>query len=461
MANILILDDDKVLSKMLFEQMENNGHSATMTHTLAKGLHSAKSAPFDIVLLDVELPDGNGLEHIPNFRKSPSKPEVIIITGQGEADGAERAVISGAWSYIEKPHVIRELDLHLARALQYRKEKQKIQKIPVALKRDRIIGSSTVLNTCLDQVARAAASDVSVLVTGPTGTGKELFAKAIHENSARYNENFVVVDCAALPEALIESTLFGHIRGAFTGADKGQDGLVKHAHQGTLFLDEVGELPLSIQKTFLRLLQEHEYRPVGSSRHQFSNFRLVAATNRDLEAMVREGSFRSDLLFRLEAFTLPLPPLKERLEDIRELVTYFISQLCERYNTESKGIGTDLIETLAAYEWPGNVRELYQTIEQLFTNPSLGPTCFSIHLPEKFRILQLRAGFKNRQTLSPSPQTPQELLTWRIFKEQCEKEYVSKLRSTAEGNVSRACKLSGLSRTRLYQLINKYELPFS
>ena len=461
MANILILDDDKVLCKMLCEQMENKGHATVATHTLATGITAAKVEPFDVVLLDVELPDGNGLEHIPCFRKSRSEPEVIIITGQGEADGAEHAVISGAWSYIEKPHVIRELDLHLTRALQYRKEKQKIQKIPVALKRERIIGSSTVLNSCLDKVARAAASDVSVLITGPTGTGKELFAKAIHENSARYNENFVIVDCAALPETLIESTLFGHVKGAFTGADKGQDGLVKHAHEGTLFLDEVGELPLSIQKTFLRLLQEHEYRPVGSSHHQFSNFRLVAATNRNLEEMVKEGSFRDDLLFRLEAFTLQLPPLKERLEDVRELVTYFISQLCERYNTESKGIGTDLIETLTAYDWPGNVRELYQTIEQLFTNPSLGPTCFSIHLPEKFRILQLRAGFKGREPLPCSPQKTEELLPWRVFKEQCEQEYIDKLRSTAQGNVSRACKLSGLSRTRLYQLINKYDLPFS
>ena len=461
MANILILDDDKVLCKMLCEQMESNSHTATMTHTLATGIAAAKSAFFDVVLLDVELPDGNGLEHIASFKRTRSEPEVIIITGQGEADGAERAVISGAWSYIEKPHVIRELNLHLTRALQYRKEKRKIHTVPVALKRDRIIGSSKVLNICLDQVARAAASDVSVLITGPTGTGKELFAKAIHENSARCNENFVIVDCAALPETLIESTLFGHVKGAFTGADKGQDGLVKHAHQGTLFLDEVGELPLSIQKTFLRLLQEHEYRPVGSSRHQFSNFRLVAATNRNLEDMVEEGSFRNDLLFRLEAFTLQLPPLKERLEDIRELVTYFISQLCERYNTESKGIGTDLVETLSAYDWPGNVRELYQIIEQLFTNPSLGPTCFSIHLPKKFRIVQLRAGFKGREDTPGSPQTSDKLLPWRAFKEQCEKEYVLKLRSTAQGNVSRACKLSGLSRTRLYQLINKYELPFS
>ncbi|THB70397.1 MAG: sigma-54-dependent Fis family transcriptional regulator [Desulfobulbaceae bacterium] len=461
MSDILILDDDTELCMMLHERVKKRGHIATVTHTLETGVRTAEANSFDVILLDVDLPDGNGLEYIQRFKNCPSAPEVIIITGQGEADGAENAIINGAWSYIIKPHVIRELDLHLTRALQYRKEKQKITPVPVSLKRNRIIGTSKGVSKCLDQVARAAASDVNVLITGPTGTGKELFAKAIHENSERNSQNFVIVDCAALPETLIESTLFGHVKGAFTGADKEQDGLVKHAHQGTLFLDEVGELPISIQKTFLRLLQEREYRPVGSPRHQFSNFRLVAATNRNLEAMVQEGTFRSDLLFRLEAFVINLPPLKERIEDVRELVTYFISQLCERYNTESKGIAPDLIETLSAYDWPGNIRELYQTIEQLFTNQSLGPTCFSFHLPEKFRILQARASVDSMQNQPELVDAKQNLPSWRSYKEKCEEEYLVKLRSESESNVTRACKLSGLSRTRLYQLIEKYELPFS
>jgi len=462
MADILILDDDQDLCQMLYEQMVNSGHTAVTCHNLASGTTLAQQHHFDVVLLDVELPDGNGLEYIPRFKNSPSEPEVIIITGQGEADGAECAVLSGAWSYIEKPYVIRELALHLTRALQYRKEKKKIRQVPVSLKRDQIIGSSAHLSRCLDQVARAAGTDVSVLITGETGTGKELFAQAIHENSTRNKKNFVVVDCAALPESLIESSLFGHVKGAFTGADTQQDGLVKQAHMGTLFLDEVGELPLTMQKTFLRLLQENEYRPVGSSQKKHSDFRLVAATNRNLEEMVKAGTFRSDLLFRLDAFTLQLPPLKERKEDIRELVTYFISRLCERYNIESKGIGTDLIETLCAYDWPGNVRELYQTIEQLFTNPTLGPTCFSIHLPEKFRILQLKSGLQNKTKPAPTIQPPDAALqTWRQFKEQCEREYLLKLKTLSAGNVSHAWRLSGLSRTRLYQLINKHNTPFS
>ena len=459
MATILIIDDDSVLCSMLNEQLTDAGHETDTAHTLTEGLHHAEKREFDVVLLDVQLPDGNGLEHIAAFKRAPTEPEVIIITGQGEADGAERAVRCGAWSYIAKPHVIRELDLHLARALQYRFERQRTKEVPVALKRRRIIGSSPELSRCLDQVARAATADVSVLISGATGTGKELFAKAIHENSRRASGNFIIVDCAALPENLIESTLFGHVRGAFTNADRDHDGLVKHAHQGTLFLDEVGELPLALQKTFLRLLQEHEYRPVGSSKQHYSDFRLVAATNRNLDELAATGGFRADLLFRLKAFTIELPALKDRLEDLPDLVTFFMNDICRRYGMENRGIGSDFLETLAAYDWPGNVRELSQVMEQVFTNPALGPTCFSVHLPESFRIQQLRAGFEDvRPTTRPSEST---LPAWRIFKDQYEVDYLYRLRTVSGGDIGVACRLSGLSRSRLYQMISKHDLPFS
>lgn len=453
MAHILIVDDDIILTEMLAGQMRVSGHSTEAVHTLGDGLKAARHGSFDIVLLDVQLPDGNGLEKVVNFKKVHSNPEIIIITGQGEADGAEKAIISGAWCYIEKPHVIRELSLHLTRALQYRQEKMKVFEVPVALKRKNIIGSSPAINKCFDQVARAASSDVSVLVSGATGTGKELFAKAIHENSGRSDKNFVIVDCAALPETLIESTLFGHVRGAFTNADRDQDGLVKHAHGGTLFLDEVGELPLSTQKTFLRLLQEREYRPVGSSQQLHSNFRIVTATNRDLEGMVREGKFREDLLFRLQAFTIQLPSLVERREDIRELVLFFIARLCDRYGLENKGVAADFIETLSAYDWPGNVRELYQTIEQVFTNPLLGPTCFAVHLPNKFRVIQARAVFAHKKA---GHNDADMLPSWREYRETSEKEYLTKLMSSSRGNTSQACRIANISRTRYYQLLQKY-----
>lgn len=462
MAKILIIDDDHVLTQMLFEQLEANGHDAIPAYTLAGGLALLEQELFDIVLLDVQLPDGNGLEYIPVITTFSSKPEVIIITGQGEADGAEKAVVSGAWSYIEKPYVIRELSLQLARVLQYRREKQKVTAIRVSLKRDAIIGSSPAIKKCLDQVARASSSDASVLVTGATGTGKELFARAIHENSNRADKNFVVVDCASLPETLIESTLFGHVKGAFTNADSSQDGLVKHAHGGTLFLDEVGELPLNIQKTFLRLLQEHEYRPVGSTKQQYSDFRVVAATNRDLKACVKEGKFRNDLLFRLQAYTIELPELKSRLEDVRELVLHFVSKLCQRYGLEIKGIAADFAETLLNYDWPGNVRELYQAMEQVFTHPHLGPTCFAIHLPEKFRIQQARAGVKSKNSLPTAMEKAGKTVpTWSAYKQKCELDYLSELKLAAGGNVTEAARISQISRTRLYQLLEKYNISFS
>jgi two-component system NtrC family response regulator len=460
MAKILIIDDDRVLADMLLEQLEAGGHAAEPAYTLTAGLDLLRQGLFDIVLLDVQLPDGNGLEYIPIITACASKPEVIIITGQGEADGAEKAVVSGAWSYIEKPYVIRELSLQLTRVLQYRREKQRVVAIPVSLKRDAIIGSSPAIKKCLDQVARASSSDASVLVTGATGTGKELFARAIHENSARAEKNFVVVDCASLPETLIESTLFGHVKGAFTNADSSQDGLVKHAHGGTLFLDEVGELPLGIQKTFLRLLQEHEYRPIGSTKQLYSDFRVVAATNRDLRECVEKGTFRNDLLFRLQAYTIDLPELKSRLEDVRELVLHFISKLCRRYELEIKGIAADFTEALLAYHWPGNVRELYQTMEQVFTNPLLGPTCFAIHLPEKFRIQQARAGVKAKSSL-PRKEVGKTLPTWSAYKKTCELDYLGELKLVAGGNITEAARISEISRTRLYQLLEKHQLSFS
>ncbi|BHH84866.1 sigma-54-dependent transcriptional regulator [Desulforhopalus sp. 52FAK] len=462
MANILIIDDDQVLANMLLDHIGAKGHDVTVKHRLVEGLAELQETQADVVLLDVQLPDGNGLDYIEAIAGAPSRPEIIIITGQGEADGAERAVLSGAWSYIEKPYVIRELPLQLTRVLQYREEKERVMKIPVALKRHNIIGDSVGINSCLDQVARAASSNVSALITGATGTGKELFAHCIHENSDRAGENFVVVDCAALPETLIESTLFGHVKGAFTNADTASDGLIKHAHKGTLFLDEVGELPMSIQKTFLRLLQEHEYRPVGSSKHLYSDFRVVAATNRNLKECVTKGTFRADLLFRLQAYTIELPLLKDRLGDVRDIVLHCVARLCSRYGLEIKGVAADFIEALEAHDWPGNVRELYQTVEQVFTHPNLGPTLFAIHLPPEFRVIQARAGVKFQADSGAAAVEGAELslLPWSEHKIQCEHDYLTTLARISGKNVAQAARLSKISRTRLYQLISKHGIDF-
>ena len=462
MDKILIVDDDKKLCRMLTLRMQRKGFDVFGAHTLTEGLNKANANLFDVIFLDVEMPDGDGLEFLTKFKKNPSFPEVIIITGQGDPDGAEKAIKNGAWGYVEKPDVLSEIDLHLDRALQYRKEKKRAQMIPLQLKRKNIIGSSPKLSFCLDLLAQASVSDISVLISGETGTGKELFARAIHENSRRSSQNFVVVDCASLPETLIESTLFGHVKGAFTGADKTVEGLVKQADGGTLFLDEIGELPLNTQKSFLRVLQERSYRPVGATQEKFSDFRLVAATNRDLKEMVKAGTFREDLLFRLQTFFINLPPLRERVEDIKELATYFVDKFSERYGqTETKGFGPNFLPALASYDWPGNIRELHRALEQAFTVAFNSPTLFANYLPETIRINQARKLVKGK----PRTSKPQEdidlaagLASWREFKDHCEKEYLVKILLQANGNISSASKMAGLSRTRFYQLLTKYEL---
>jgi len=461
MAEILVVDDDTMLCEMLVEQLKRKGHQPCGVLTLSDGVKEVMAGRFDVVFLDVQMPDGNGLEFLPRFKAAPSSPEVIIMTGKGDPDGAEQAIKSGAWGYIEKPHVIRDLFLHLTRALEYREEKNRVKVVPVALKRENLVGNSPAMTACLDQIAKAAVSDISVLITGETGTGKDVVAKTIHENSSRSGKDLVVVDCTALPETLIESTLFGHVQGAFTGADKAADGLIKQADGGTLFLDEVGELPLPLQKAFLRVVQDHRYRPVGGTQMILSDFRLIVATNRDLNKKVEEGNFRSDLLFRLQAFSIHLPPLRDRLDDIRELTVYYLEKLCRRYGLEAKGVTPGFIEALCAYNWPGNVRELFQTLEEVLVNTMQIPTLFARHLPTQFRILQAQAGIKATRADKADVvrnEARKTLQTWRQHKDDMEKNYVRKLLLQANGNVNAACEISGLSRTRLYQLLNKYDL---
>ena len=461
MAEIFVVDDDVTLQKMLIRQLQISGHQASSASTLTEGIKQAAAGKYDIILLDVTLPDGNGLEYLSRFKDVSSSPEVIIITGKGDQDGAEKAILSGAWAYVEKPNVIRDLILHLTRALQYREEKNRVDKVPVVLKRDNIIGNSPLLIKCLDQVAQAAFSDVSVLITGETGTGKELFARAIHENSQRAAHKFITVDCAALPRNLIESILFGHVKGAFTGAETNREGLIRLADGGTLFLDEVGELPLSIQKTFLRVLQEHAYRPVGSTNEEYSDFRIVAATNIDIKNCVAQGTFRSDLLYRLNACSVTLPPLRKRKEDIKPLTREFLARMCDRSSLQCKGIAFDFIEHLESYDWPGNVRELQQTLEHVVACTAQTPTLFAKHLPEHFRIRQAQAAIQSPPSSINNSAVPAESSVpspWHAYKSDCEQKYIYDLMRYAQGNVTLACQVSRLSRTRLYQLREKYNL---
>lgn len=312
MADILIIDDDRDVSDMLVEMVTRMSHRPESSFTLKDARQKILANDYDVIFLDVRLPDGNGLDILPLIKDMSSVPEVIIITGHGDSDSAELAMKSGVWDFIQKPCSLSSMRLVLTRAIQYREKKGLATKPPVLLKKDNIIGNSPSLRACFDLVAQAAQSDINVLITGETGTGKELFARAIHDNSQRADKSFIVVDCAAMPDSLVESMLFGHEKGAFTGADRSREGLIKLAHKGTLFLDEIGELPPLIQKSFLRVLQEHRFRPIGSSGEEQSDFRLIAATNRKLDRMVANGQFRTDLLFRIQALTIELPLARKK-----------------------------------------------------------------------------------------------------------------------------------------------------
>ncbi len=465
MINILIIDDDKMMCEMMARIVKDIGYNVTYKHTLADGLKEVFSKTFDVVMLDVRLPDGNGLDVISKIKEVSYSPEVIIITGAGDPDGAELAINCGAWDYIEKPASIKHMTLPLISALEFRKGK-KAKRIPVLLKRENIIGNCPKMMEALEQLAQAASIDTNVLITGETGAGKELFARAIHENSNRAGGRFVVVDCAALPGSLVESILFGHEKGAFTGADKTKEGLIKQAAGGTLFLDEIGELPLSTQKAFLRFIQERQFRSIGGKEEKRIDFRLISTTNRNLDQMVQADLFRSDLLFRLKSFIIKVPPLRERVKDIKDIITYYTNKFCSIYGIETKGFSPDFFEAMAKYNWPGNVRELINTLEHVLAKTRYEPTLFSFHLPTQIRVkiaktsISESKGSNNEAAQGNSSEIIdlKNIPKFKKFREDMDYQYLKKLMSDTKGSKKEAIQLSGLSRQRLYELLKKYNL---
>ncbi len=460
MIKVLIIDDDPKICMFFSRLIEQMGHNPYIANTLSDGTIQSKNENFDLILLDLELPDGNGLEILPDLLKISSKPEVIIITGTGDVRGAEMAFKYGAWDYVQKPFLLDEVSLPITRALQYRKEKQ-TTKLPVPLIRSNIVGESNAVRKCLEDVAKASITDASILITGETGTGKELFARAIHGNSHRASKPFIAVDCGALPETLVESTLFGHEKGAFTGAQAKQDGLIIQAEGGTLMLDEVGDLPLIVQKTFLRTLQERCVRPIGGKSEKPVNFRLVAATNLDLDKMVEEKLFREDLLYRIRAIGIKLPPLRERGKDIEEITIKKVHELAQRYSIETKAISSEFFQTLAAHHWPGNVRELINALEYALASAGNDPTLFPKHLPPEYRTAQLeftptlkRKSKQDSEAISAGDDLP----SLHDYRTRIEKDYLKRLLSKVKGDRNEASLISGISQSRLYGLLKKHNL---
>ena len=460
MAKILIIDDDPDLCTILSVQISSMGHQTSVSGTLQDGYDLCLREPFDVVFLDVRLPDGNGLDILPAIKNRENPPEVIIMTGTGDADGAEMAISNGAWDYIQKPYSLKQMTLPLIRALEYRNAR--VSGAMTVLDLCGIVGSSQPIRSCIDILAQTAKSEANVLLTGETGTGKEIFAFAIHRNSRRAQGEFIIVDCGAMTETLVESALFGHEKGAFTGADRKRVGLLKAADGGTLFLDEVGELPLAIQRSLLRDLQERRFRPVGGDREITSNFRLVAATNRDLGELVKNGRFREDLLHRLRGISLHLPPLRERNGDLRELAAYFISRICKQNDIAQKAVSSDFVEALKGYAWPGNVRELQHAMEWTVLYAGDIPILCPEHLPTDIRAGIAKAAFVSKEKKTPTAQGVfnYPLPTLKIHEQQAREQYLTDLIRLAEGDYRQACRLSGISKSRLYRLLKTHGKTF-
>ena len=469
MSDVLIVDASAQSCDELMAHLRRLGQAGSTACTLREAFAHLESSPAGLVLLSSQMPDGDSLEMIPRLKQSSASPEVIVYSENPDPDEAELAVKNGAWEYTVKPNEAGALAVILERFGNYgHRAQETTESNDLDHGRfDGIVGNSPELRASLKIVARAANSDANVLIKGETGTGKELIAWAIHNNSPRSTGNFVVVDCAALPETLVESTLLGHAKGAFTGADRHQSGLVKQADGGTLFLDEVGELPLSAQKSFLRVLEERRFRSVGGTEEIRSDFRLISASNQDLDDMVRKSTFREDLLFRLRSFTIDVPPLRKRPDDIRSIVAFHMPKICARLGIDIKEIAPEYYDALMKYQWPGNVRELVNSLERSLVAARTEPVLLPQHMATYLRIRLARAFAESHRTSTktvadsrvahdvhmPPLQTARELAV-----DQAEKAYLEKLLAATGGNIVSACRVSKLSRSRLYFLLKKHRI---
>ena len=468
MSRILIVDDDEVFCTQLSLYIKRIGPACDIAGTLKDGLTKAGKNSYDIVFLDRVLPDASGLDGIAGFKETASQPEIIIITGEGDPDGAAMALQNGAWYFLEKPPAFDTISLLVNRALEYRRQKLQFAERKV-LQRDYIIGNSPKLLESLALAAKATESDGSVLITGETGTGKELFARVIHQNSGRANKPFITIDCTNIPPTLAESLLFGHVKGAFTGADQEREGLIAQVEGGTLHIDEVGDLPAAVQKSFLRVLQEKSFRPLGAKKEVACSFRVIASTNKDIKSMVQEGPFRQDLYFRLAAFQVHLPPLRDRREDIKLLVNHFVYKICEESGAGTKGVSKDFMDCLMQYDWPGNVRELINVLQTSIAEAINEQVLYPHHLPQTVRIDFYKKTTSHKQS-SVAEDLRFELKqisgfegfpTFQQFRTAAssvaESAYLDEVIKRAGNKAGEAARLSGVSRANLYRLLKKHK----
>lgn len=449
MSRILLVDDEPLQHVLFGDVAAELGHELVSAQSLSEGREKAARFSFDVIFLDVMLPDGNGIEHLPFFKEQPNAPEVIVITSKGDIQGAERTLKDGGGAYLLKPLTVGRIEQSIKESLRFREHDQAVDADTVCC--DNIVGG-TRIEECKIQAAKAARSDVAVVIYGETGTGKELFARAVHDHGPRSIGPFVALDCASLAPHLISSLLFGHVRGAFTGADRDRDGVVAMANKGTLFLDEIGELPPDQQASLLRVLETRRFRPVGGQRELESDFRLVAATNRNLEEIASLGLFRNDLLYRLQGITITLPPLRERLDDIPLLAEHHLKLSGHPDKTFSK----EFMSTLVDYDWPGNVRELVHALDSAFASAHDSPVIYERHLPVHIRIKAAQGRLSSGAV--PLVSSSHFFPTLKEYRDGNDRSYIEKLLEYTDGNVKKAAEAAGISRGYLYEMLKKFGL---
>ena len=444
-SSILLIDDDSAFRGVLQSELSRMNFAVAAAGSGEEALRRIDEVQPDVVLLDLRLPGANGLDVLKAIREKRPATDVIMLTGHGSIDTAIESVRMGAFDYVSKPCPLDDLEVRIRRAL----ERQSLKRRATVLERGltpadplhELVGESPEFRRLLDVVQRVAASDSSVLILGETGSGKEMIAKLLHARSPRARKPFVVVECAALQENLLQSELFGHERGAFTGADRAKPGLFEVAHGGTLFLDEIGEVSLATQVKLLRVLDTSTFRHVGGTAEIRVDVRVLAATNRDLPAMVRQGLFRDDLYYRLSTVTLQVPALRERRSDIALLAEHFVALFNERFGL-SRRISADALTALRAHDWPGNVRELRHAIEAAMVVCD-GPELLPQHFTDA-----IRGGTGSSQSTPASTRTLREM----------ERVQIRAALDATAGHRAHAAKLLGISERNLYRKIRTYHL---
>lgn len=446
-VRILVVDDDEITCNLLEEVLSKEGYGVDRALSGREAIDKGDGGPYDVVLTDIRMLEVDGMEVLKAYRKKSPETAIIMMTAFGSIETAIQAIKEGAYDYVSKPFKLDEIRLTIRHALEHKRLVQENflyrQELVTKYQLDNIVGRNPQMLQLYKTIARVADSRSTVLIIGESGTGKELVARAIHFNSQRAPMPFVAVDCGSLAETLLESELFGHVRGAFTGAIASKKGLFEEADNGTCFLDEVGDISLSMQTKLLRVLQEHEIKRVGGRETIKIDVRIVAATNKNLEELVEEGKFREDLFYRLNVVSVQLPPLRERAEDIPLLASHFLKKYAAENNKPISRISPEATNHLTRYRWPGNVRELENVIERAMAL-SQHTVILPEDLPRRLRMEPQEAD------LSSFPS--------RISLSELEKLYIQKVLEETGGNKKKAADILGIDRRTLYRMAARYGL---